>query len=99
RHTCSTLFPYTTLFRSGPNANRVRFAQRDISSWTPTADHYDLIVTHFFLDCFPADRVAKIVSSLSPAATDGAIWLLADFRIPEQDRKSTRLNSSHSQIS
>ena len=70
--------------RIGPDANRVRFAQRDISSWTPTADHYDLIVTHFFLDCFRADRVAKIVSSLSPAATEGAIWLLADFRIPEQ---------------
>ena len=70
--------------RIGPDANRVRFAQRDISSWTPTADHYNLIVTHFLFDCFPADRVAKIISSLSPAATDDAIWLLADFRIPEQ---------------
>jgi SAM-dependent methyltransferase len=61
---------------------RVRFLQQDIASWSPPENHYDLIVTHFFLDCFPEDRVAEIVARLSHAAAAHAIWLLADFRIP-----------------
>jgi SAM-dependent methyltransferase len=68
--------------RVGPDAERVRFLQRDITSWTPPADRYDLIVTHFFLDCFRADQLADIVRKLSQAATANATWLLADFCVP-----------------
>jgi ubiquinone/menaquinone biosynthesis C-methylase UbiE len=68
--------------RVGPDAERVRFLQEDITSWTPPAGQYDLIVTHFFLDCFRADQLAEIVRRLSQAATASAIWLLADFCVP-----------------
>jgi ubiquinone/menaquinone biosynthesis C-methylase UbiE len=60
----------------------VRFLQRDLLAWTPEAARYDLIVTHFFLDCFPEAHLAEIVRKLSQAATPAANWLLADFRIP-----------------
>jgi ubiquinone/menaquinone biosynthesis C-methylase UbiE len=63
-------------------ANRINFLPQDIASWTPPENQFDLIVTHFFLDCFPENRVAEIAAKLSRAATVNATWLLADFRVP-----------------
>jgi len=63
---------------------RVRFLQHDITSWLPAAGGYDLVVTHFFFDCFPPVQVADIVRKLSRAATRDAFWLLADFRVPTE---------------
>ena len=61
---------------------RVRFLQRDITSWMPSEASYDLIATHFFLDCFPEGRIAEVVNRLARAATSSAAWLLADFCMP-----------------
>jgi hypothetical protein len=61
---------------------RVTFLLDDVTSWTPN-DRYDLIVTHFFLDCFSTQRVGGIVAKLAQAAAPTAAWLLADFRIPK----------------
>jgi ubiquinone/menaquinone biosynthesis C-methylase UbiE len=68
--------------RLSADATRVRFLHHDITSWTPPEAAYDLIVTHFFLDCFSEDRMAEIVTRLSRAATPSATWLLADFCVP-----------------
>lgn len=65
---------------------RVRFQQRDIRSWTPS-NSYDLVVSHFVLDCFESDEVEAIVEKLAHAASPGAVWLLADFTIPKQGWK------------
>lgn len=62
--------------------SRVAFLQHDITSWTPH-DRYDLIVTHFLLDCFNTQQVGSIVAKLAQAAAPNATWLLADFRVPE----------------
>jgi len=70
--------------RIGHDASRVNFLRHDISSWTPTAGQYDLIVTHFFLDCFSEDELGEVVTKLARAATPNAGWLLADFRVPSQ---------------
>jgi SAM-dependent methyltransferase len=70
--------------RVGPNARRVRFLQQDLIDWTPLSGGYDLIVTHFFLDCFPVDQLREVVRKLSQAATANAIWLLADFCVPNE---------------
>jgi ubiquinone/menaquinone biosynthesis C-methylase UbiE len=61
---------------------RVRFLHRDITYWRP-GDAYDLIVTHFVLDCFEAREVKRVVEKLACAATSDATWLLADFTLPE----------------
>ena len=66
------------------DATHVRFLRHDITSWTPPEASYDLIVTHFFLDCFSEARIADIVNRLSRAATPNAIWLLADFFVSAQ---------------
>src|SRR3712207_8831042 len=72
----STLFPYTTLFRSN-----LVILPRLGSEFVPEVD----------------SELAMVVAELPPGtaleATEGAVkrW--------EQDRKSTRLNSSHANIS
>jgi ubiquinone/menaquinone biosynthesis C-methylase UbiE len=71
------------VLKTAPNEiSRVAFLQNDVTAWTPR-DRYDLIVTHFFLDCFRTEQVGRIVAKLSQAAAPKATWLLADFKIPE----------------
>ena len=70
------------VLRTAPDQiSRVAFLQDDVTSWTPR-DRYDLIVTHFLLDCFNTQQVGSIVARLAQAATANATWLLADFKIP-----------------
>src|SRR3989475_7168831 len=79
----STLFPYTTLFRSGQDTERGTFSQRHL-------------VLH---DAVNGQRYAPIQNL--PGAR--APFELHNSPLSEfacvGDRKSTRLNSSHSQIS
>lgn len=60
----------------------VRFLQHDLTSWSPPERHYDLLITHFFLDCFGEAQLAVIVGKLAQAASENASWLLADFCVP-----------------
>jgi ubiquinone/menaquinone biosynthesis C-methylase UbiE len=41
---------------------------------------YDLIVTHFFLDCFDEAGAARLVERVAPAACPNARWLISEFR-------------------
>ena len=61
---------------------RINFIHADILHLPAPAGAFDLIVTHFFLDCFDADNLAAVVENLARAATPDAHWLLADFQIP-----------------
>src|SRR2546427_6800234 len=63
----STLFPYTTLFRSRC--------------------------------CRRRERVVAVAARRCPAGRDGAVNVMSEETTLSLDRKSTRLNSSHSQIS
>jgi SAM-dependent methyltransferase len=63
-------------------AHQVRFLHRDITNWAPPENYYDLVVTHFFLDCFPEAELAGIIQNLAGSAKRDAAWLLADFRVP-----------------
>lgn len=64
--------------------SRVRFLHENLLNWSPEKNAYNLIVTHFFLDCFAKDEIADIVAKLASGATRNAIWLLADFSIPSR---------------
>lgn len=67
--------------RSKVNSSRVEFVHADLLEWDGPRDEFDLIVTNFFLDCFPADELEKVVAKLSAMATSKGDWLLADFEI------------------
>jgi ubiquinone/menaquinone biosynthesis C-methylase UbiE len=71
--------------------DRVQFLKRDITSWAAPENHYDLVVTHFVLDCFPASELAGVIKNLARSTKSGAVWLLADFRLP--DRGFARLRA------
>lgn len=43
---------------------------------------YDLIVTHFLLDCFTVENARRIAAVLARAASPGARWLISDFHLP-----------------
>src|SRR3712207_7649053 len=85
----STLFPYTTLFRShDPSLNNAtRIEPRNLlGSWGAVLA--DL--------AFQSIGLASIIFFL-PVAAWG--WHLLFGTVPDRDRKSTRLNSSHANIS
>src|SRR5256886_4943418 len=89
----STLFPYTTLFRSGVEiiTASVAFASY-ISSLLRNGR--GLAPVTFSMPAMPSSRRRF---QMSETATISKLSSLPTF--PNADRKSTRLNSSHSQIS
>jgi SAM-dependent methyltransferase len=46
------------------------------------AGPYDLVVTHFFLDCFTQVELDTLVTRIASSLAPGALWLVSDFRIP-----------------
>jgi ubiquinone/menaquinone biosynthesis C-methylase UbiE len=64
----------------GINCERIEFTCADALTWTPPAPAFDLIVTHFFLDCFRPDQVESLIATLARAASPNANWLLGDFQ-------------------
>ena len=68
---------------NGPTGDRVEFVLADLLTWEAQPGSFDLIVTNFFLDCFPADQLPVVVSNLAKVATPQASWLLADFQVAE----------------
>src|SRR2546430_5488556 len=73
----STLFPYTTLFRS---------------VWP--------FKTPFLCPFESAWKLrVKFCGKESSGVSSNACWTVHHLKLPSPDRKSTRLNSSHSQIS
>lgn len=70
------------LRRAGPNAMRVRAHCGDVRSFNPPNLPYDLIVTHFFLDCLTTAEVQSLAATLHTAAAPHALWLISEFAVP-----------------
>lgn len=49
---------------------------------------YDLVVTHFFLDCLEQPEVETLVLDAVAAMTADGVWLVSEFRIPESRLRS-----------
>jgi cyclopropane fatty-acyl-phospholipid synthase-like methyltransferase len=63
---------------------RVRTIQTDIRSFTPDQHGYDLVVSHFFLDCLTQKEVDGLADRLHNSLAPNARWLISDFAIPER---------------
>ena len=70
------------LLRAGIETKKVTWVHADVLKWTPPSETFDVIVTHFFLDCFPHDQLALVTQRLATAARPGARWLVSDFQVP-----------------
>jgi Methyltransferase domain len=60
---------------------RVRLYPIDALQWTPSGP-YDLIVSHFFLDCFLIEELEQLLDQVLPHALPGAQWVISEFAIP-----------------
>jgi cyclopropane fatty-acyl-phospholipid synthase-like methyltransferase len=68
--------------RSGAQARqRICLHQADALEWNPTG-RYDLIVSHFFLDCFFPHQLEQLFDRVLPHALPGARWVISEFAIP-----------------
>src|SRR3712207_8448713 len=91
RHPITTLFPYTTLFRSMRTREPVS-----------TRLFLPVLVASVFVTVFTAFMVNVV---LPPIREDFAVseaqvgWEVTGFMLVMADRKCTRLNSSHANIS
>jgi ubiquinone/menaquinone biosynthesis C-methylase UbiE len=61
---------------------RIRFHCADFTRWQAANSRYDLIVTHFFLDCFNREELTNVVAKIASLAAPHARWLISDFQIP-----------------
>lgn len=65
------------------NSNRVRFRRGNALTASWPKNHYDGIVTFFFLDCLDEDEARGVIHRVSRAMAPGALWLVSEFAIPE----------------
>ena len=63
---------------------RVRFFVADIRGFQPRHEGYDLIATHFFLDCFTDAELISVIRRIAAWATPNAQWLVSEFRYAQE---------------
>jgi len=65
-------------------SGRVLFHHTDIRSWTASPQAYDLVVTHFFFDCFSNQDVHRLISNIKSSLTHDALWVISEFQYPKR---------------
>ena len=73
--------------RKLPAGTRVRLVHSDALACEPAQfpdAPFDLVVSHFFLDCFTEPEIGLLVSRVDKAVCDDAIWIVSDFAIPQR---------------
>jgi SAM-dependent methyltransferase len=46
---------------------------------------FDLVASHFFLDCFNEAEIASLVAHVNGAVGKAALWIVSDFAIPQRN--------------
>jgi SAM-dependent methyltransferase len=67
--------------RCKDDATRLETHHTSALTFAPTGP-YDLVVTHFFLDCLTQSELETLINRIAPTLTPSALWLVSDFRIP-----------------
>jgi ubiquinone/menaquinone biosynthesis C-methylase UbiE len=60
-------------------SSRIELIHSDFLEWRAAVGSYDRIVTHFFLDLFPPDRIRRVVEKISQLAMEDCLWINVDF--------------------
>lgn len=56
--------------------SRIQFI---LQSEMPSEGSYDVIITNFFLDVFPSDKLIYIIQQLKDRVVDNGRWIVTDF--------------------
>ncbi len=76
--------------RLGEDAHRrLRTIHSGALALAPEGPSYDLIVTHFFLDCLTENDLSTLLTKLRPYLAPDAVWLVSEFAIPEHQPAAT----------
>ena len=78
------------LARERASNARVRWELADARQAGLAPAQYDLIVAHFFLDCFEDHDAARLIERVAAAAQPRARWLISEFRPAPWSAPATR---------
>lgn len=72
------------LRRAGPHRPRIRTLAADLRAVPADAlqGPYDLVVTHFFLDCLSTAHIEALTQALRPHLAPNALWIVSEFATP-----------------
>jgi SAM-dependent methyltransferase len=62
--------------------DRLTMTCADARTWEPRASGYDLVVTHFFLDCLTEGEADRLIAGLGSHLAPGARWVVSEFQVP-----------------
>ena len=62
-------------------SSRLTVRCEDARGFSPSGQ-YDLVVTHFFLDCLSTAEIVALAERVRPHLLRGAMWVVSDFGIP-----------------
>ncbi len=74
---------HALLRRAGRDADRVHTNCIDVRDWEPREAGFDLVVTHFFLDCLDSEEIEALAERVRSAVSPAARWVVSEFAIPE----------------
>lgn len=63
--------------------SRVRQLRQDIRA-AQLSGTYDLVITHFFLDCFTTEDLQELVPRITAHLRPGGRWVISEFQIPSR---------------
>jgi len=73
--------------RKLPGGSHVRLVHADALACEPAEfpeAPFDLVVSHFFLDCFTEPEIELLISRVQEAVCKDTVWIVSDFAIPER---------------
>jgi SAM-dependent methyltransferase len=62
--------------------HRLTAIRTDARTFEPLVAKYDLVATHFFLDCLTESEADHLIARLRPHLAPDAQWLVSDFQVP-----------------
>lgn len=68
------------LARARAGTNRGNYRQADARVLPLGDSEYDVVVTHFFLDCFSGPELDRLVEKIARSAAPSARWIISEFR-------------------
>ncbi len=68
--------------RAGAHSARVKTCCADARAWKPSRSDYDLVVSHFFLDCLSTDEVSSLATRIRAGVLPDADWVVSEFAVP-----------------
>jgi ubiquinone/menaquinone biosynthesis C-methylase UbiE len=68
--------------RAGARKARLRVECIDARVWRERGAVYDLVVTHFFLDCLTTEEVRALVAKIRRVTNERVQWAVSEFAVP-----------------